>query len=145
MVGNSCIVAIFAKAVLIKAKGLGALAMRIITGVRAVSVITSSVMAFHKPVANRGTIDGAVVHFAAGVVDMAVIERGMMFLVGAIPLRCRGAIGLALRLFAVYMERLPMALEAVIILFSVRSHGVCGELNRRHWRSRQSPGTREGC
>lgn len=80
MVCNSCIVTIVTKAVFIKAKGLGVLAMRIVTAIIAVGVSACGFFAVHKPVANRRASDGAVVHVAAGVVDMAVIERGVMSL-----------------------------------------------------------------
>lgn len=124
MVCNSCIVTIVTKAMFIKAKGLGVLAMRIVTAIIAVGVSACGVIALHEPVANGRTSDGAVVHVAAGVVDMAVLERGIMSLARAIPLGWCGGIRLVLRFFPVYMKGLPMTLEAVIVLFSVRSHGV---------------------
>ena len=78
MVGNSCIVTTVTKAMLIKAKSLGVLAVRIVTAIIAVGVRACGVIALHEPVTNRRTSDGAVVHVAAGVVDMAVIERGVV-------------------------------------------------------------------
>lgn len=114
------------EAVFIKADRVGVLAM-IFVAMR--HRAHCSITTFNEAVADRGAGDGTVVDITTVLLDIAVVipiawrHRGVMYLVGAIPLDW-----LCLRdifcLLSIQVERLPVAFKAEIVFLRVRSHGV---------------------